>query len=150
MPAASFMTRTHSGKPCASLAHRQLDLSALQQPGPCTNRPCGRVVQRVPWKRPKVRRYPLSWDGERRVWSTQENVHHILDLCETCTWTHAPFELRRYDRSLPFWHQAKAAVLEICHSTKRPASSAHPASCEDSAVHMAQANQGGQTAKGFR
>ena len=31
-----------------------------------------------------------------------------------------------------FGHQVKAAVLEICHSTKRPASSAHPASCEDS------------------
>ena len=55
VPAASFMSRTHRGKPCASLAHRQLDLSALQQPGPCINTgPCGRVVQRVPWKRPPV------------------------------------------------------------------------------------------------
>ena len=79
------------------------------------------------------------------------------------------FELRSYDRSLPFGHQAIAAVLEICHSTKRPASSAPcilrgqpkrpassalSASCEDSAAHMSQANQTGQTAlpgvaKGF-
>ena len=79
------------------------------------------------------------------------------------------FELRSYDRSLPFGHQAKAAVIEICHSTKRPASSAPcilrgqpkrpassalSASCEDSAAHMSQANQTGQTAlpgvgKGF-